>query len=186
MANNYTNFSAMYRGMLKKEVQWLEEFLTPLDDDDAEDQELTDKWLKARDIPDWYDDEPEYWPHFQFRIEKDGRRYAIWFYADEGGNLDIIAHVMQKFLAKFRPDDHFSMQWADTCSKLREDEFGGGAMFVTAKKAYWTNSYSWVEDMHKRFASGSGMCSWDAPLDMTICPEHNGPLGDCPVAKERK
>lgn len=69
----------------------------------------------------------------------------VWFHADECGNLEAVALVVQSFLAKFRFNDHFTLTWACWCSKPRIGEFGGGAMFVTAQEAIFYDAHQWVQ-----------------------------------------
>jgi len=35
--------------------------------------------------------------------------------------------------------------WADSCSKMRIDEFGGGAMFITAEKVEYFSTYDFIQ-----------------------------------------
>ena len=55
-----------------------------------------------------------------------------------------VDYLMQKFLAKWRPDDYLTINWACTCSKPRVGEFGGGATFVTATEIEYINSGTWL------------------------------------------
>ena len=48
----------------------------------------------------------------------DGDRHA-WLYAEESGDPGRVAHLMQKFLKQFRPDQYWGLTYATTCSKLR-------------------------------------------------------------------
>ncbi len=70
----------------------------------------------------------------------------LWLYSSPGdgaSDLDQIAKMVQKFLAKFRPNDHWSLTYSDTCNQLLPGGFGGGAMFVTANeiKLWGTNAF---------------------------------------------
>ena len=65
-----------------------------------------------------------------------------------------MAHLVQKFLKKFRPDQCWSLTYATTCSKPRLGEFGGGAVFVTADSICWNSSYDFVEEQRMAFARG--------------------------------
>jgi len=73
----------------------------------------------------------EYEPH-----DRDGQR-SVWFYCEDHGELERLAHLMQKFLRTFRPAESWSLCYATTCSKPRIGEFGGGALFVTAERVKW-------------------------------------------------
>ncbi len=63
------------------------------------------------------------------------------------------AHLVQKFLKQFAPNDSWSLTWATTCSKPRAGEFGGGAVFVTASDIKWNDSYDFVEQQAEAFAA---------------------------------
>ena len=80
----------------------------------------------------------------------DKDRHA-WLSAEEGGDPSRVAHLVQSFVKKFRPDQSWSLTYANTCSKLRIGEFGGGAVFVTADDIHWNNSYDFVEEQRKAF-----------------------------------
>ena len=41
------------------------------------------------------------------------------------------------------------MNWANHCSKLRVEEFGGGAIAVSAKRIEYASSYAWSEKAAK-------------------------------------
>jgi hypothetical protein len=76
----------------------------------------------------------------------------MWLYAEEGAELDLVAHLVQKFLRKFRPNDCWSLTYATTCSKPRVGEFGGGAVFVTAAEIKYENAYGFVDQQRAEFA----------------------------------
>ena len=75
----------------------------------------------------------------------------LWVYAEEYGNPDNVAWLVQKFLKTFRPDQCWSLTWASTCSKPRIGEFGGGAIFVTADEIKWQNAYQFIDDERAAF-----------------------------------
>jgi hypothetical protein len=68
-------------------------------------------------------------------------RRHLWLYAEEFGCVDRVAHLVQKFLRRFRPEDCWSLTYATTCSRPRVGEFGGGAVFVAADRIKWINSH---------------------------------------------
>lgn len=160
MANNYTQFSEMLPFSTKVPVEdqkkWAAEVL---------EAKLEDYWAKYNNDPDpgekeWFAfleergldmktngldaDYFEQWPYFGWRIEDD----HIWLYSEEGCELEHVAAFVQAFLKKFDPDSQgFGLQWADWCDKLRAGEFGGGAMWVTAKETRWAGTWKVLEDM---------------------------------------
>lgn len=85
--------------------------------------------------------------------EPDGWGRHMWLYADEGAELDLVAHLVQKFLRAFRPKDCWSLTYAETCSKACVGEFGGGAVFVTAAEIMFENAYGFIEQQRAEFAA---------------------------------
>jgi hypothetical protein len=95
---------------------------------------------------------------FQYEFDDDrdsntnwGRH--MWLYAEEGAELDLVAHLVQKFLRKFRPKECWSLTYATTCSKPRVGEFGGGAVFVTAAEIKYENAYGFIDQQRTEFAA---------------------------------
>lgn len=80
-------------------------------------------------------------------IEKEDSDFGrhLWVYAEENGNLGPLAHLVQKFLRRFRPDKSWSVTYATSCSKPRVDSFGGGAVFVTAHEIKFDSAWDFIE-----------------------------------------
>jgi hypothetical protein len=51
----------------------------------------------------------------------------------ESGSPEDVCDVLERFIKDNRPSGYVAFTWADTCSKPRPGEFGGGAAFVSAK-----------------------------------------------------
>lgn len=128
MADYYQHFSVMLENLNTNEEQWARAKLKRLQE--AEDPESGGTLMDS---------------DFVFEISENGRCWDVWF-NDAGGqsNIEHVANFVQSFLKKFRPQDHWGMEWASTCSKPRLDAYGGGAVFVTAKKQTWLNTGSWL------------------------------------------
>ena len=73
-----------------------------------------------------------------------GTRY-LWLHADTYGEPAHVAWLIQKFLKRFRPDQCWSLTYANTCSKPRVGEFSGGAVFVTANEIKFQDASDFVE-----------------------------------------
>lgn len=69
----------------------------------------------------------------------------------EGTDLQALANVLQSYLEEWNPTGRIGFTWADHCSKLRPDEFGGGAVFITAKAQDWHTSSEWLYTMTKEY-----------------------------------
>lgn len=108
------------------------------------------------------DEAEEKWLHkhlcglgFQYSFEggphcADWKRH-LWIYGEEFVHAESVADLLQAFLAKHRPDGSLSFSYADTCSKPRADRFSGGAVFVTAKRAAFMHTDSWLMEQTDKF-----------------------------------
>ena len=166
MADNYLEFSEGIANLTEPEEAWLKEQLQTVHVfgekeyvEDAVPAELADTepdWSGSRFLRDKGDHDPT-WDALGFEYSfhddpgKGGWGRHLWLYAEEGGNPDNVAHLVQKFLKKFRPNQCWSLTYATTCSKPRVGEFGGGAIFITADEINWQNAYDFVEQERTAF-----------------------------------
>jgi hypothetical protein len=133
MANNYMDFSEMIGGLTTAEKAWIE------------------KEIRAGSelFP---DPEEEEYLHFEHKIDRDN----WWLYSEESFDPDQLATAVQAFLATFRPDQYFTMTWAEYCSKPRIGEFGGGWMVVTADDVKMGGTWTSIGDEQKELSEGGG------------------------------
>jgi hypothetical protein len=141
MADNYLEFSETLDSLNPEEEKWLNEQLA--DDPDAG----CPVFLVDYDNRD--PDDSDY--GFCVSFEGQGETRHLWLYADEHGDVGRVAHLIQKFLKRFRPDQCWALGYATTCSKLRVGEFGGGAVFVTADDIHWQNTCDFIEEERAKF-----------------------------------
>jgi hypothetical protein len=89
------------------------------------------------------------------RLDGDGSALGrhVWVYANEQGELGPLAHLVQKFLRCFRPNESWSVTYASTCSKPRVDSFGGGAVFVTAEEIKFDSAWDFIDREAAAFAN---------------------------------
>jgi hypothetical protein len=166
MADNYLEFSAVLPNLTQPEEAWLKEQLQKVCvfgdatyPEDAVPAELADRepdWSGVRFLRDKDDYDPawdclDFYYAFHDDREVDGWGRHLWVYSEEHGNADNVAWLVQKFLKQFRPDQCWSLTYANTCSKPRAGEFGGGAIFVTADETKWQNSYDFVDQERQAF-----------------------------------
>ena len=166
MADNYLEFSEVIANLTESEEAWLKEQIQTIHvlgdkeyPEDAMPAELADTkpaWFGARFLRDNKDYDPQ-WGDVGFRYEfcddhSQGGRYVtdswgrhLWLLAEEGGNPQHAAWLVRKFLKKFRPDQCWGLTYATTCSKPRVSQFGGGAVFVTAKTICWQDGGDFIE-----------------------------------------
>jgi len=62
------------------------------------------------------------------------------------GNIDALLHLLQAFLARFRPNKYLMVEWAYTSVPARPGGFGGGAAFVTARCLHVDDTSVFLED----------------------------------------
>lgn len=197
MANNYTLFSECVSDLTPQEADWLKNQF------DTEKLEVLSDMLgqienpDIADSPDEYpltEDEIGFAPALDLWAQRkdfvalaayvdfgclglgiDLRGSDMFIYSEEAGNVDALLDIMQAFLAKFRPDDCFTMEWAHTCEKPRVGEFGGGAAFVTATGQQFINTGTWCGRRRTECTPG-GKWEWanlvNAALD-NMPKQHN-------------
>ncbi len=151
MANNYVQFSESIADITEEEQAWIkEELVSPSDRDPAvypEDEGAADAYMEAWSKERPNVDDAETWPDFGWSFIEDDEDASkeLWIHADESGDLNHIAVFVQRLLRKFRPNEVFTLTWAETCSSPRIGEFGGGWMVVTAKGERSENAWGAVE-----------------------------------------
>lgn len=119
MANNYQLFSTEIENLSQEEKDW---------------------WTKAIDKLENSDEEHEGYVDFQWSFQGEN----LWIHADESGDVDQVGSLVQEFIQACRPDYIFSFEWANTCSKPRIDEFGGGAAVVTKDDITYITTHGWM------------------------------------------
>lgn len=149
MANNYLQFSMSVPLKTETEQAWCRASLTALDDllsgteVDVEqfDKEIASVVMEAR---------RKDWVHqgFEWSItptpEKIDQPAELWLHADEAGEPEQVAAFLRAYLTKFNPTGSLWFSWAFTCSKMRVNEFGGGAVVVTAKRVTFLDVQDWA------------------------------------------
>lgn len=119
MADNYTQFSEMIPCKTKEQQDWLlKELADGVKDDDGGEH-----------------------PVCEFSADKED----IWVHAEDSGDLDALADVVSFFQLRFEIDEPWTLTWAETCSKPRVGNFGGGGVVVYRGKVSWLNAWSWCE-----------------------------------------
>ena len=67
----------------------------------------------------------------QYEIESDG----LWLYAEEYGDVERVADIVAAWQQAQAIEAPWVLTWATTCSKMRLDEFSGGAVAVYKGRA---------------------------------------------------
>ena len=148
MADSYLEFSEVLTNLSPEEADWLEnqlEIVHLCDGKEVDEKMAT--WTGCRayhDMPDYDGEYDDVGFEYEFCEEAHKEQY-LWIHSEEHGQVEHVAHLVQKFLHKFRPDQSWSLTYSVTCSKPRVNEFGGGAVVVTASAIKWFNSWDFVE-----------------------------------------
>jgi hypothetical protein len=147
MANNYVEFSEMLEELTDEEMAWIEETCTFEHVEQDEDEQ-------PAKLPDWYNPDAlgvDFTNHLNIQ-EK-----TFWMYSEgEGGNLDTLGAFVHEFILKFRPDAVFTLTWAETCSKPRVGEFGGGALVISREGVKAMNTHHWAKTQRDEILKARG------------------------------
>lgn len=159
MANSYLQFSLLVPLKSEAELRWVAKTLasiTKLFDDGELDERRARALgpLGKRIIAEAWDAFDAQWSLEPTRNDAEGVA-ALWIYAEEAGQPEHVAAVLEAFLQKFRPTGVITFSWAYTCSKLRPGEFGGGAALVTADGTKMLDAQSWAEDLAAKFVNAT-------------------------------
>ena len=163
MANNYVQFSFDFfvpeghRGWVREVEQLIEKH-------QGEEVDADNPLLVA--LP--------YWNEYQeagFNIELDLEDGCCWIYAEENGNVDSVIYFLRALLKRvadesqaefgfIKPDSmelkQVGFTYAETCSTMRVDNFGGGAVRVFLGddldeddliNVSWVNSHEWLANI---------------------------------------
>ena len=159
MANNYLQFSLLVHLKTKAELEWAAKTLAAIARLFESPGQFDEKQARAlgpvgrRILKEQWD-----FADFQFSIEPardDAEGVAVlWIYAEESGNPDQVAVVLEEYLKLFAPTGVITFTWACTCSKMRVDEFSGGAAVVTASGTKFIDAMSWAEEEAEQLRGG--------------------------------
>jgi hypothetical protein len=146
MADCYQLFSEIIPALTPEERVWAEKLLDCTKD--REPDESTEKILKEAGVPlnavDLFE-----WPGFLWQITDPNR--DLWLYGEEYGNVSHAGEFARAFLARFRPTSCWRLTWAETCSRPRVGEFGGGGLFVTAETIKVCSAMDWTLRQRRAF-----------------------------------
>lgn len=81
------------------------------------------------------------------------KQVEVWVHdTGEWANVDQIAAVLQALLVKFPGLQPIGFTWADTCSKPRIDEFGGGAVLISRDRVQIETTHDLLNRMNREAA----------------------------------
>lgn len=157
MANHYLSFSEVLSALSVEETAWLRTQLESVEEPAPDEAGDTPDPGGPRFLRDYQGDPDELEEDgFQYRFLSDksqGTKQQLWVFGEESGDLGKLAHLVQKFIGQFRPEESWSLTYATTCSKPRVGQFGGGALFVTANSIDFHDVWDWLDDRRASPAS---------------------------------
>ena len=139
MADNFLLFAESLAELTPDEEAWLAERLKGNDEVEHESAADDD------------DDSPGF--EFEFYGDQSAGR-CLKLYAIESGDPETVARLVLEFLRRFRPQASFGLSWCASCSKMRDGEFGGGAVFVTADRIESWSSSAWLSERERVLQTG--------------------------------
>jgi hypothetical protein len=148
MANNYAQFSEnIFFDLTPEEIAWLNK-VGRLDEEDEDDVKVLDEVFPCRDVDMSV-------PGCDWMVTKEN---SLWCYSEEHYSELNVALFLQTFIKTFRPDAIVSITSASYCSRLRENEFGGVWMVVSADEirtgSTWDMIETIVEELQKKQEEG--------------------------------
>lgn len=150
MSNNYTQFSISLK---IKDVELVDAAIAFIDNI-GEDDYVTDDEEVVVTIPSCFDQDDK--DDLIESIDQWGGAGTwrndgeLWVYAEESANLEAVTIILQKLLIADAIEGNYQggvlVTWSNTCSKMRPDEFSGGACYVTKTAIHWQpDPVSWIE-----------------------------------------
>ena len=107
-------------------------------DKHAQAQAIIDKFIQQFDDDDYCG--------IQVELEPEG----AWIYGEESFDPDQAAELVQTLLDELEIEEPFVFSWAYSCSKMRLDEFGGGACLVRKGLPYeMIDARNYIESLIK-------------------------------------
>ena len=100
-----------------------------------------------------FDEDPEgieYWDNLvgvEFEVTENAEFVVT---SEESGSPDAAAALITQFLADNRSGEIVVFEWANTASKLRPGNHGGGIAVVAARATVWFDSAKWAEETAAR------------------------------------
>jgi len=78
--------------------------------------------------------------------DRNPARNGLYLASDESGDIELVANLLQSAMVKFNINEPVGLEFACTCSKMRADEFGGGAVVIAKDGQYWMNTSTFVQE----------------------------------------
>ena len=126
MADNYVAVSMAIYNLVPVEQEWWENLI-------RQQSDCEDESIESNDLPDGILD---------YTVEVENRSVFLW--NTDFADVDVLADTLSKFISDTGYSYAIPFTWAETCSKPRTDEFGGGACVVNKLGAHWMHTHEWA------------------------------------------
>lgn len=151
MADYFTTFSFE---ISKKDVDFsLEDIAQLIDAYREREYDKLPTWYKDKlSIDDFGEDTVEEYMNIGYKLEDE----YLWIYSEEYPNIDALVSIINSVMKHYNSNKYVSFECAYTCSKLRLDGFGGGAVFITSSGVKYHSTYGWIQEQIKQIESQNG------------------------------
>lgn len=141
MADYFTNMSQAIR-VPKEAAEW---FIDIANSVNIEDVETPEEF--TRDTWNAFVVSIDGWLGVEAHIEETSNGTVLFIHDDAGTvNIEAVAIILQMMLAKFDLTGTIGFEWANGCSKLRPDAFGGGAVAITSEEMEFFSTSQWLRE----------------------------------------
>jgi hypothetical protein len=159
MADYYQQLSLVIDGLTDDERKWVAQIVATLEIYDMDEDH--EEWPRLQFVLDQFglkevdELDDHQWPCFETDFHDD----YIHIYSWEGFNSEHLTMFLQAFIRKFRPDDVIGVEYANTCSKLRTDGFGGGWIAISKDDVQWGTTATAVDEAIEAMKGGTACSS---------------------------
>lgn len=148
MSNNYTQLCSYTEVFTKEEAEYINDFYLELT---SIDEIIPEKfWNDYKKLKDELQEEFEngFDDNYGINIFLDPDDNSLCYIIEESGNIEWLAQFLQYFLKKFNKTDIIIFEYSNTCSKMRFNEFGGGAVRISKDDIFYLHT-SDIEDYYQ-------------------------------------
>lgn len=78
------------------------------------------------------------------QAEHPPQTWTMHIHSDLCPDLDEVIDFIQTYLRECHPTGVVTIEWANSCSQMRPDGFGGGAAVVTAVEVQTITTHEWI------------------------------------------
>ena len=141
MVDNFTLFSTMFEST-GQEAVWLEHLWNAAGGLQEDNKFVCFSY-------ELFGDQEAFLCNLRLNAVEAGKPVQVILTCDENCCLEDVAKVLKCFLKHFERKDSIIISYAETCSKMRIDQFGGGIVLVTAEEYRIRDGHDLLEFVQK-------------------------------------